>query len=210
MLCVICFFLQTMPHAYAIPINDNAQNTTLDFTKSTEQKSAVFDLYLNNNNKNEIVAFDVNNMLPGDSIYQQYNVSVSCTGDVTVKFRANIKDKEKLSEVLNVKVILVDEDSVLYDGLMKDMPKSLNAKIKTNSRITKTLQYDIITYLDTSVGNEYMAKSVEIDFMWWVDETSKLDSPPTGDASNITMWRVVMVSSFVSVCFLITKRKRGD
>ncbi len=169
------------------------------------------------------------NMFPGDSETKAYLVEVSHKGTVTVRFHADIRGGyEKLAEVLKCKVVLRGENKPLYDGLMRDMPESLNHRISSVSGKTTELTYDITVYLDTSVGNEYMNKELVADFRWWVEESGgeptpspapddttdggELVYPPqTGDNSHFYIWLwIVMISLVVNIILLWPRRCRNN
>ena len=126
------------------------------------------------NNPEESVPFQVNNMFPGDTETKRYLLAVSYLGTVTVHFHADIEPGyEKLAEVLKCRVFLKTTDELIYDGLMKNMPESLEHKLESKRKTTDELEYEIAVYLETSVGNEYMNKALVADFRWWaVEETS--------------------------------------
>ena len=155
--------------------------------------------------------FNVVNMLPGDAVTQNYNVRVSHSGDVTVRFRAIIRPGyEKLAEVLMLRVKLLNTGETLYDGLMRDMPRSVNHKLTASGSTTSDLEYELTAYLDTSVGNEYQNQELVADFHWWVEgkEQSHLDSPKTGDDSRIVIFAVAAVAASIAVIILPVWRRR--
>ena len=155
--------------------------------------------------------FNVVNMLPGDAVTQNYNVRVSHSGDVTVRFRAIIRPGyEKLAEVLMLRVKLLNTGETLYDGLMRDMPRSVNHKLTASGSTTSDLEYELTAYLDTSVGNEYQNQELVADFHWWVEgkEQSHLDSPKTGDDSRIVIFTVAAVAASIAVIILPVWRRR--
>ena len=150
-------------------------------------------------------------MLPGDAVTQNYNVRVSHSGDVTVRFRAIIRPGyEKLAEVLMLRVKLLNTGETLYDGLMRDMPRSVNHKLTASGSTTSDLEYELTAYLDTSVGNEYQNQELIADFHWWVEgkEQSHLDSPKTGDDSHIVIFTVAAVAASIAVIILPVWRRR--
>ena len=154
--------------------------------------------------------FNVVNMLPGDAVTQNYNVRVSHSGDVTVRFRAIIRPGyEKLAEVLMLRVELPAGET-LYDGLMRDMPRSVNHKLTASGSTTSDLEYELTAYLDTSVGNEYQNQELVADFHWWVEgkEQSHLDSPKTGDDSRIVIFAVAAAAASIAVIILPVWRRR--
>ena len=155
--------------------------------------------------------FNVVNMLPGDAVTQNYNVRVSHSGNVTVRFRAIIRPGyEKLAEVLMLRVKLLNTGETLYDGLMRDMPRSVNHKLTASGSTTSDLEYELTAYLDTSVGNEYQNQELIADFHWWVEgkEQSHLDSPKTGDDSRIVIFAVAAVAASIAVIILPVWRRR--
>ena len=150
-------------------------------------------------------------MFPGDSETKYYCVRVSHKGDVVLRFRADVRPGyEKLAEVLCCRITLPENSGVLYDGLMRDMPESLNHALNTDKGTASEVYYEITAYLDTSVGNEYMNKDLIADFRWWVEETGNLDSPQTGDSFNLYLWMCIAVGSLFLLILLWKKRKKED
>ncbi len=169
------------------------------------------------NHAQDSTPFNAPNMLPGDSETRAYYVSVSCKGSVTVHFHADIDEGyEKLAEVLKCKITLRGGEE-LYDGLMRDMPESIDHVLTHSGKATSELIYDITVYLDTSVGNEYMAKELYADFRWWVEESAGDDSgelvPKLGDdtLSQVFLW-IAVISLLVIIILLVTVilKKRAD
>lgn len=129
--------------------------------------------------------FQAGNLFPGDAVTKRYALEVSYRGSVTVRFHADIRSGyEKLAEVLKCRVA-IEDGATLYDGLMRDMPQSVSYTLPASTDgTTATVSYVLTAYLETSVGNEYMAKELYADFRWWVDE--ERSDTPTGptDPSN--------------------------
>ena len=201
---------------------------------SDSAKEIVISIY--KNQAEDSTPFDSENMFPGDRETKAYLVEVSHRGTVTVCFHADIRaGYEKLAEVLKCTVVLRGENKTLYDGLMRDMPESLNHRISSIPSKTSELTYDITVYLDTDIGNEYMNKELVADFRWWVEEngnppipsepgetTELVDTtnpdvgelvypPQTGDNFRFYIWFwIAMFSLFVNITLLWTKRLRND
>ncbi len=186
----------------AVPESNAVETTSVNVTKASA-------ISLHNRKPEDNTPFQVSNMFPGDRETKYYCIKVSYKGDIIVRYRADIRDGyEKLAEVLKVKICLLDTNETLYDGLMRDMPKSLNHALYTNTSTQSELYYAITTYLDTSVGNEYMNKDLIADFHWWVEETDRLDSPQTGDTSNIYLWICLASGSLILMLILLAKRRK--
>lgn len=187
----------------------SGSNSTKPSGAASTSGTKVDALVLHNRNPGDNVPFQVTNMFPGDAETKYYCVKVSYKGDIVVRYHADIrKGYEKLAEVLKVRIYMPDVDELLYDGLMRDMPKSLNHPLYTNASTQNELYYEITAYLDTSVGNEYMEKALIADFRWWVEETNNLDSPVTGDTSNVRLWIYLAAGSLALLLILLAVRRR--
>lgn len=188
-----------------------AENISGATNGSDKNYATAISLY--NKQPQDNIAFSVGNMFPGDSEIKYYRVQVSYHDKVTVHFGADVRNGyEKLAEVMNVRIKLLTTGETLYDGLMKDMPKSVTHKLTSPNSTTDELYYEITAYLDTSVGNEYQNKDLIADFKWWVEETGNLDkAPQTGDTSNIVLWMVIAITSAtLCIILLIFRRKEEE
>ena len=155
------------------------------FAAETTEKSAIS---LKSADDSTLLPFAVENMFPGDSVTKDVTVNVSHKGEITLHYHADIHPGyEILSEVLKIKVALPDKGTVLYDGLMLEMPSSLTQNLSASE---KSLTYRLTVYLDTSVGSvneidtdgkRYMYQSLKADFRWWFLEETSPDNPTDPD-----------------------------
>ncbi len=164
--------------------------------------------------------FEVENMFPGDVETNDYTVNVSHKNPINLYFTIKLHPgSEKLAEVMKVKVYLPEKDTMIYDGLMKDIPSEVVHNLAADE---KQVLYKITAYLDTSVGNEYMYQNLMADFCWWYEiepESSGGDSgtggtgstgapvPDTSDSTNIMMWSAMAGASLVIIIILLKKKK---
>lgn len=201
-------------------VSENTRNQASSVTASTNTNSitntntnrTATTLSLHNRNAGENVAFNAGNMFPGDAATKYFCVRVSFQDTVTVKYHADIRPgHEKLAEVLKCRIVLLTTGETFYDGLMRDMPESLNHSLYSAEGTTSDLYYEITVYLDSSVGNEYQNKTLIADFSWWVEEESHLiEAPKTGDDLNTGLWAgLLCISSFILI-LLLAKRKREE
>lgn len=168
-------------------------------------------LYLHSRVAGDNTPFKVTNMFPGDSETNYYCVRVSHKGDVVLRFRADVRPGyEQLAEVLCCRITLTDSGGVLYDGLMRDMPESLNHPLSTDKSTTSEVCYEITAYLETSVGNEYMNKNLVADFRWWVEETENLEAPKTGDETKLILWSCLAAIALLILILLWRKLKKEE
>ncbi len=119
-----------------------------------------------------VVPFAVSNLFPNQSVTREYEVKTKHPEAITLNFRADIRKDaqyQKLAEVLKVRIEIQNESNPHYDGLMKDMPAALQHSLPAG---TNRVTYRITVYLDASVGNDYMDKSLVADFFWWFEDTS--------------------------------------
>ncbi len=126
--------------------------------------------------------FYVDNMFPGDSVTKDFTVRVDHRKPITLYYHADVRPGyEKLAEVLMVKIEIPQKAELLYDGLMRDMPNSVETQLEASE---KTVVYRITAYLDTSVGNDYQAKTLIADFRWWYAEEENPPVIPPFDYTN--------------------------
>lgn len=142
-----------------------------------ESGDTVLELY--RSHADESTPFRVGNMFPGDTEHRTERLRVSYTGQITVHFHADIQPGyEKLAEVLGRRVTVGGD--VLYDGLMRDMPASIDCRLPQSSGGAAELTYEIDAYLATSVGNDYMEKTLKANLVWWVDASEGGTDHPSG------------------------------
>ena len=117
----------------------------------------------------ENIPFEVNNMLPGDSVAQYCCVSVTHDSTETVRFYVNVDTAQKLTAIMRVKIeqLVPDaEDEILYDGLMKDCT-AVDVSVTASSKTVTPIYYRITVYTNgADVGNEYAGESLTADFSW--------------------------------------------
>lgn len=198
--------------------SETTQNQSTTITASTntngntKEKRTATALSLHNRNSGDNVAFNVGNMFPGDAETKYFCVQVSFQDTVTVKYHADIRaGYEKLAEVMKCRIMLLTTGETLYDGLMRDMPASLDHSMYSTEGTTNELYYEITAYLDTSVGNEYQNKTLIADFRWWVEEVGHLvDAPKTSDDFNMGLWAGLSFTSLFMLILLFMKRKKEE
>lgn len=179
----------------------------------TQNKKQATAITLCNKQPQDNTAFTVGNLFPGDYETKYYRTQVSYHDKVTVHFKINVrKSYEKLAEVLKIKVTLLNNDEVMYEGVIKDMPDSVTHPLASPNSTTDALYYEITAYLDTSVGNEYQNQDLIADFQWWVEETGNLEqAPQTGDISCVILWLIIAITSAtLCIVLLVFHRKKED
>lgn len=152
-------------------------------------------LSLNNSNPTENAAFQVTNMLPGDSQQVTYRLNVSYTGTIQVCYKATVREGgELLARALNIKVTNSDGSKVLYDGALGEMPVLIQS-LTASAAKTDELIYNVTVSLDTSVGNEYQGLSSEIEFTWWEgDPGVSLLSLSAGATEQVTQLQLAALA----------------
>ncbi len=203
----VSFMSQTGTAAIGSGVTVVATDATTNADIPSDVTGEAYGIFLHKKNAGDNVAFRMPNMFPGDSETKYYGVEISYRNEVTVRFTIDIDEGcEKMAEVLKCKIVLLTTGEELYDGLMRDVPESLNHTISSEKATTDELYYGITAYLDTSVGNEYQGVSLTADFRWWVDEVENLEpAPPTGD--NIVI-AVVSVSAVLLLLLIVMMRRR--
>ncbi|MGN0441534.1 MAG: hypothetical protein ACI4FO_02400 [Acutalibacteraceae bacterium] len=191
---------------------DNASSGDNALVSNPVDTSSAAVLTLYNMKADDNIPFKVENMFPGDSETKYYCVRVSQKNTLTVRYHADIHNGyEKLAEVLKIRINLLSTGEQLYDGLIRDMPESLDHTLETNQSTVSELYYEITAYLDTSVGNDYQNKKLVADFKWWTEDSSSLgDNPYTGDTFNILLWISAAAGSLLIFVLLLAKRPKEE
>ena len=164
------------------------------------------DISLYSNHSSDNVSFNITNMFPGDSVTNKYNLKVSYHDKVSVLFNVDyLNEYSKLASVTNIKVKLINDNKVLYDGFVCDLKdNNLSYVLESSNNKTEVLEYEITISLDTSVNNDYQNKELKLDFIWSIDkeETKNLIVPNTGYSSNIILWISLIIFSLIMIVFL--------
>ncbi len=189
--------------------SDTSAPTTNSGSANTDKKeAAVIELYKGQPSDNE--KFQVTNMLPGDTEVKYFAVKVSHHADAIVYFNAEVTEQTKnLADVLHIKVTHLENGKVIYDGTFADMNIDGYGETFATTQKTETVAYyKIEVSLPTSTGNEYQAAKLMADFNWYVKDTGPLDSPQTGDNSNIMLYFIIMCCSLAMIIILLFFRRR--
>lgn len=140
--------------------------------------------------RKDTLSFDFQNMLPGDSEYKTYEITVSYKKATNLIYSIKIDEGgEKLAEVLRVEVSV--DDKIVYDGLMKDMTPVIH---NLSGNAPWKVLFKVRVYLDTSVGNEYMGKTLSADFKWEISSGGSSGSDET-TSSKKPNWPVIWPTS---------------
>ena len=175
---------------YSVLANDSVNKKSSNLTSSSNSNSnsslteTTIELFDGKDSSKKPLKFEETNMFPGDSYTNYYKVKVNYHDDLTVYFNIDIEQGyEVLAKVLKVEIKINNESK--YNGLMKDMPSSIEYNLSTPTSTLSELNYEIKVYLDTSVNNDYQNSSLKANFNWWIPETKSLDP------SDNILWKVV-------------------
>ena len=169
------------------------------------------------------VPFTVPNMFPGDSVAEDYTVTVRHRDPLTLYFGIDIPNVDnKLAEVLHVKVVLPSRNLTLYDGLMKDIPADGVPVVLPKGE--NKMVYAITVTLPTSADNEYRNLDLTVDLLWWyVQESSggggywPWPSPDpsvkpgadTGDSFSAPLYIGLGAVALCGVALLVLGKRKG-
>ena len=164
------------------------------------------------------VPFNVSNMFPGDSVAEEYTVTVRHRDPLTLYFGIDIPNVDnKLAEALHVKVVLPSRNLTLYDGLMKDIPADGVPVVLPRGE--NKMVYAITVTLPTSAGNEYMNRNLTVDLLWWYEQESSgggyPSQPPqvtpseTGDSFSAPLYIGLGAVALCGVALLVLGKRKG-
>ena len=167
------------------------------------------------------VPFTVPNMFPGDSVAEEYTVTVRHRDPLTLYFGIDIPNVDnKLAEALHVKVVLPSRGVTLYDGLMKDIPTSGMPVVLPRGE--NKMVYAITVTLPTSAGNEYRNLDLTVDLLWWYEQESSgggywpwpspgpsVESGETGDSFSAPLYIGLGAVALCGVALLVLGKRKG-
>ena len=167
------------------------------------------------------VPFNVPNMFPGDSVAEEYTVTVRHRDPLTLYFGIDIPNVDnKLAEALHVKVVLPSKNTTLYDGLMKDIPAAGVPVVLPRGE--NKMVYAITVTLPTSAGNEYMNRNLTVDLLWWYEQESSgggywpwsspgpsVESGETGDSFSAPLYIGLGAVALCGVALLVLGKRKG-
>lgn len=168
------------------------------------------------------VPFTVPNMFPGDSVAEEYTVTVRHRNPLTLYFGIDIPANDnKLAEVLHVKVELPSRGVTLYDGLVKDIPTTGVSVVLPRGE--NKMVYAITVSLPTSAGNEYMNLDLTVDLLWWYAQESsggggggyipsrppQVESGDTGDSFSAPLYIGLGAVALCGVALLVLGKRKG-
>lgn len=166
------------------------------------------------------VPFEVPNMFPGDSVTEEYTVTIRHRDPLTLYFGIDIPANDnKLAEVLEVKAVLPSKNVILYDGLMKDIPTSGVSVVLPRGE--NEMVYAITASLPTSANNEYMNLDLTVDLLWWYEQESGgvgylSEEPPqvvpgvdTGDSFSAPLYIGIGAAALCGMAILVIGKRKG-
>lgn len=131
------------------------------------------DLKFNNTNTEENLPFDVECMNGGSSESVLYRIVATYNSDFVLNYSMTIREDEefqKLAEILKIKAELVgaESDTLMYDGLLSDMPP-LEIALNADAETATEYLFRITIYLDASLGDPYYGQKLIADMSWWIE-----------------------------------------
>ncbi len=160
----------------------------------------------------ESVSFRMENAFPGDSVSQDYVISLSHNKALNLYFEAELTEQSnQLGDVLQVTVELPEEGAVLYSGSFSDLfGQTLEKPVSGAGE--SLLRYRIGVSMPTSAGNEYAQSHLLADFRWFiaVEDEAALTPPNTGDDSPIFLLSALLALSALCLAVLLLRRRRKE
>jgi len=99
---------------------------------------------------------------------RRYKVVVNQEGNNVLYFNYNItSDKNSLRNAVIAKVVSDEDGKVIYEGLLKDMPKLIS--IKLSGKQGEEKYYTVTLTLDQNAGGDYSQSTLDLVLSWWID-----------------------------------------
>ncbi len=157
------------------------------------------------------------NVMPGDTLEQEIVVKNTASDKVQVQIYlrslgADAKTTDLLSK-MHMTVTAVDGDKKLYDA-----PADQTAQLTEWTSLGKfdtgaAMKLKVTLQVPIELDNSYQEVSDSITWEFKADEIPvEVPSDPTGDATNVWLWIVVLAVSAVAVLLLILfgRKKKND
>ncbi len=178
--------------------NNTNEDTYMDTDDVPTEERKLF-LYKGNSNVNE--QFDVMNMLPGDSVKNNYQIKVKHKDKIELYFKVDIKRQtNELSEILNIKIVNLNNEEILYNGKIKDIKEHfILLNIDKNNNNETITDIEITVSLPTTAGNKYQSSLLNADFTWYVLNEDVLIPPVTILGVDITIFISLTVIGLILI-----------
>ena len=152
-------------------VGDNMINGTVNIPGNiinTVPPATATSIELTNKEGYDNIPFEIEKMLPGDSVSQYYCVTATHNSNIIIRFGVLLDLTQKLSSVMKIKVeeLLPGNNVLLYDGLIKNC-KDVDIELPESNNKKSEIYYRITVYtIGSEVDNEYVEESLEADFIW--------------------------------------------
>ncbi len=169
------------------------------------------------------VSFAVPNLFPGDSVVQEYTVTVRHRDPLTLYFGIKgFESDDKLAEALQVTVALPSEGVTIYDGTLRDIPEEGVSFVLPKGK--NKMVYTVTVSLPTSAGNEYQTLGLTTEMLWWYEQESsgggggyvpgkppvvKPENPKTGDRFSTPLYIGMGTAALCGIALLVLSKRKG-
>jgi len=182
----------------------NTQN--IDGNSSTDAPAISLDTQVPNVNQR----FNMTNIKPGDTFYQNYDLAINNSTDASIELemvRTSAITDIDLAEKIVIKIMTKvneNDDITLFDGTMADLVNyPIKMSIKENSN---HLIYNIAVSMPEDIGNDFQGKSFVGDIKWLINGKPLATNPNTGNKDGTLI--ILFFYSALSIVLICLNRKK--
>lgn len=162
--------------APAVTPGGDGENFAVAAEGTERKKAALFKGQ--NSDKSEL---EISGVEPGDKVYRAYELKVTYSGTLAVRFGINVTLDEdtkgagegsgaRLADALMARVNIGDK--TFYEGALSKMPKEITYILTSPEKTTESLNYDIYIWLSSLADGAFRDRQLKAELCWWVDEGS--------------------------------------
>lgn len=163
--------------------------------------------------------FTIENLMPGDVEYQQFDLRITYEDNVKINYSFNEDEdcSRALLENLRIEVYLPQIDEVIFEGCFAEFELNEQYIYLVQSETDESyIYYEIKISLPEETGNECMNEKISGQFVWTSEQVDVISddaeytiyAPKTGDDSDYVIYLIALIVSGLGVIALLYRRNR--
>lgn len=184
------------------------ETTEVDFFPEGLQDQ--ISLELRNNQKEDSDTVVIDGLNEKETLEKIYLVRVNNKDDIKLLFKTDVLSAaDAMDEALQIKIYDETHDTVLYDGVLKNVEGKVFEKNQlVNGAKKNDTRYRITFYFNAPVGTRYSTAKTEVAFKWYVseDDADALKMSKSGDVS-IIFYSFIVMMVITAIVFIFFRHK---
>ncbi len=199
----------------AYELYDQKRNEQPSVSVPGEEDEAAYKIELHAGREGDNKGFNVENMMPGDTVTEYFCVKATHKSDMNVMFGvSDIKYGNPALDIMNITVTVLGETpNVIYNGSFAELPdQGLALPLSANKDRESVLFYQVDVGLPTTAGNECANTTLSATFDWYPADAEPADPIPDEREPNLPLLlciasSVVLAASAVALAIFIFRKE---